>query len=64
MWTTRYILRDPDDVITEIKHYLEKYRISSIQLYDLTAITKKRWLVDFCNRLINESTVKNLQRID
>ena len=54
MWTTRYVLRDIDDTINEIKHYINEYKIKSIQLYDLTAITKKRWIVEFCNRLISE----------
>jgi len=55
MWTTRYVLRDIDDTINEIKHYINKYGIKSIQLYDLTAITKKKWIVEFCNRLIAEN---------
>ncbi len=54
MWTTRYVLRDLDDLIAEIKSYLERYDITALQFYDLTAITKKRWTVEFCNRLIAE----------
>ena len=54
MWTTRYILRDIEDVIAEIKHYMDAYDVTSIQLYDLTAITKRRWLVEFCNRVLEE----------
>lgn len=52
MWTTRYVLRDPDDVVAEIKHYRDRYQITAIQLYDLTAITKKWWAVEFLNKLI------------
>ena len=55
MYTTRYVLRELDDVIAEIKHYIKKYNIDSIQAYDLTAITKKSWIVAFCNRLIEEN---------
>ena len=55
MWTTRYVLRDVDDVICEIKTYIERYDITSVQLYDLTAITKKRWALDFCQRLLDEN---------
>lgn len=54
MWTTRYILRDIDDLISEIKYYQKKYDITALQFYDLTAITKKRWTVEFCNKLIDE----------
>ncbi len=54
MWTTRYILRDVEDAIEEIKFYISKYNITSIQLYDLTAITKKSWIMEFCHRLLDE----------
>jgi len=52
MWTTLYRLRDPDDVIAEIEHYRTRYAITSLQLYDLTAITKKSWTVEFANKLL------------
>jgi len=55
MWTTLYKLRDVDDVIAEIKHYVAKYGITAVQLYDLTAIVKKSWTVEFCKRLIAEN---------
>jgi radical SAM superfamily enzyme YgiQ (UPF0313 family) len=54
MWTTLYKLRDVDDVIAEIKHCQEKYHITAVQLYDLTAITKRSWTVEFCQRLLAE----------
>ena len=54
MWGIRYKLRDLDDIIDEIKHYIGKYNITSIQLYDLTAITKRNWTIRFCERLIAE----------
>lgn len=54
MYTSRYVLRDIEDVIAEIKSYITRYNIDSVQLYDLTAIIKKRWIVAFCNRLIEE----------
>lgn len=52
MWTTRYILRDPDDLLAEIESYVARYNITSLQFYDLTAITKKRWTVEFCRKLM------------
>ena len=54
MWTTRYILRNIDDLVAEIKSYIERYNITALQFYDLTAITKKRWTIEFCSRLIAE----------
>lgn len=54
MWTTRYSLRQVDDVIAEIKHYIQRYQITAVQLYDLTAITKRAWAIEFCNKLLAE----------
>lgn len=54
MWTTSYVLRDIDDIVAEIKHYIQKYNITSFQLYDLTAFTKKSWTLEFCKRLKQE----------
>lgn len=52
MWTTRYVLRDVDDLLAEIQSYVERYKITALQFYDLTAITKKRWTVEFCDKLV------------
>lgn len=54
MWTTRYVLRDPADCVAEIKSYIERYDITSLQFYDLTAVTKKAWIMDFCRLLIEQ----------
>ncbi len=51
MWTTRYVMRDVDDIVAEIKHYIAKYAITSIQLYDLTAFVRKDFTVAFCQKL-------------
>tara|TARA_B100000686_G_scaffold355077_1_gene469652 strand:- start:163 stop:1662 length:1500 start_codon:yes stop_codon:yes gene_type:complete len=52
MWTTRYYLRSVDDVINEIKYYIKQFQITGIQFYDLTAVVKKNWIVDFCQSLV------------
>ncbi len=52
MWTTRYVLRDPSDVLDEIEHYVAKYAITSVQFYDLTAIVKRDWIVKFCTEMM------------
>lgn len=59
MWTTRYILRDVNDVVQEAQNYVNRFGITSLQFYDLTAITKKSWIVDFCNKLLQEKIVLN-----
>jgi len=60
MWTTSsYRLRDVDNIISEVKTYIERYDITSIQLYDLTAIVKKDWIVEFCNRVLKKGIKLN-----
>ena len=51
MWTTRYVLRNIDDVIAEVKMYYEKYQVTSFHIYDLTAITKRSWFLALLQRL-------------
>ena len=51
MWTTRWIARDPDDLLDEMAHYQEVYGIENFDFYDLTAIVKKSWIVDFCRKI-------------
>ena len=55
MWTTLWNVRDPEDVYNEMKLYVEKYQITNFDFYDLTAIVKKKWIVDFCNLLIKNN---------
>ena len=60
MWTTgRYRIRNIDDVIKEVKYYIDRYSITAIQLYDLTAIVKKDWIIQFCKRVISEGIKLN-----
>ena len=57
MWTTRWIARKPDAVLQEMRGYMEKYGAVNFDFYDLTAIVKKSWIVDFCTRIV-ESGVR------
>jgi len=52
MWTTRYKMRDPVDVVDEIEHMIKTYNANSIEFFDLTAIVKKSWIQAFCAELI------------
>ncbi|MAF49186.1 MAG: radical SAM protein [Rhodospirillaceae bacterium] len=51
MWTTRWIARDADLLLDEIEAYQEKYGVENFDFYDLTAIVKKSWIVDFCRKI-------------
>jgi anaerobic magnesium-protoporphyrin IX monomethyl ester cyclase len=51
MWTTRWLARDVDDVLDELQHYQTVYGAENFDFYDLTAIVKKDWIVDFCTKV-------------
>jgi radical SAM superfamily enzyme YgiQ (UPF0313 family) len=54
MWTTKYVLRTPQDVVDEMKSYVERYRISNVNFCDLTVVIRREWTVEFCELLIRE----------
>lgn len=47
MWTTRWKARSPQMVFDEMVDYLETYNVVNFDLYDLTAIIKKDWIIEF-----------------
>lgn len=54
MWGRRWNTRAVEDVLAEMKHYIQKYRVDSFSFYDLTAIVRKDWLLRFIKGLIAE----------
>ena len=55
MWTTRYKTRDPQEVVDEIKFYVEQFGVDNVDFCDLTAIIKREWTIEFCNVLKEEN---------
>lgn len=51
MWTTRWIPRNPDRLLDELEHYQRRYTVTNFDFYDLTAIVKKSWIVEFCHKI-------------
>lgn len=51
MWTTRYVVREPEDIADEIAHYVHEYGVKNVNFHDLTAITKRKWTLRFCDAL-------------
>jgi radical SAM superfamily enzyme YgiQ (UPF0313 family) len=51
MWTTKYVVREPEDVVDEIVGYVEHYGISNVNFVDLTAATNRRWTLGLCDAL-------------
>ena len=52
MWTQRWIPRDPKLVLRELELWIDRYDVSHIEFYDLTAIVKRDWIVEFSRLLI------------
>ena len=53
MWTTRYYARDPQLVADEIEYYQKRYDITNVNFNDLTAVLTKKWIIEFCNVILD-----------
>ena len=52
MWGTRWVARDVADVVREIRHAVEHFRVEHVEFHDLTAIIDRRWILAFSEALI------------
>lgn len=52
MWTTRWIARSPKLVLDEIEDYVKRFGINNVDFYDLTAIVKRDWILEFSKGLV------------
>ena len=52
MWTTKWIPRDPVQVVDEIESYVQNYAANNFPMQDLTAIIRKDWVIAFCREII------------
>lgn len=55
MWGNKWLVREVEDVILEIKKYISAYSANHIDFCDLTAILREDWIKIFCRRLIEEN---------
>lgn len=51
MWTTRWLARDPNDLLDEIADLQRTYRAENFDFYDLTMIVKRQWIGNFCRAI-------------
>ena len=51
MWTTRWAARDPEAVLAEMERAIDRYGAQNFDFYDLTAIVRRGWILDFARRL-------------
>ena len=54
MWTQRWVVRTPRLVVDEMKLWMKEYQVTRFEFYDLTAIVRKQWILEFANLLIHE----------
>jgi len=54
MFGTRWLARDPRNVVDEMKHYCAKYGAQYFEFVDLTMIVRRDWILEFCRLLIEE----------
>ncbi len=52
MWGTRYFMRSPQDVVNEMEYFHETFDVRNFDFYDLTAIIKKPWIIEFAQEVI------------
>lgn len=52
MWGTRYFMRTPQDVVDEIEYFKNTFGALNFDFYDLTAIIRKKWIIDFAREVI------------
>ncbi len=53
MWTTRWIARNPTKVLDEMQLYQERYGATNFDFYDLTAIVKRSWIIEFTQMILD-----------
>jgi radical SAM superfamily enzyme YgiQ (UPF0313 family) len=51
MWGTLWRARPVDDVVDEIADYVERFGITNVDFFDLTAIVKRSWILEFSRKL-------------
>ena len=55
MWGTRYYMRSPQDVVDEMETFIRKFDIGNFDFYDLTAIIKREWILEFAQEVIKRN---------
>ncbi len=53
MWESKWYARPAEDVVDEIRSYVEKYGANHIDFVDLTLVINKKWMHRFCDLLID-----------
>lgn len=52
MWGRNYYMRSPKDFVDELEYLNKTYQVVNFDLFDLTAIIVKDWIIQTCNEII------------
>ncbi len=52
MWGTKYNLRKPEELVNEIEYVHNTYNIGNFDFFDLTAIIKREWIIEFAKEIL------------
>ncbi len=52
MWTTTYLTRDPRKILDEMEHYNKLYGVQNFGFCDLTMVTKRSWIIEYCKSIL------------
>ncbi|MBL7800014.1 MAG: radical SAM protein [Chitinophagales bacterium] len=55
MWGTTYAMRNIEDVVDEIQYMQRQYQIVNFDFFDLTAIVDKKWIIRFCETILERN---------
>ena len=61
MWGRKYEMRPPGDFVDELEHLHNTYGIDNFDLYDLTAIIKRDWILAMCKEILHRGLKINYQ---
>lgn len=53
MWESTWYARPPKEVVDEIESYVKNFGVEHIDFVDLTMVINKKWMKEFCQRLID-----------
>lgn len=54
MWGSKYRARNPEDVVAEMKSYVEKYQVTNFNFQDLTAFVNKKWVLKLSDEILKQ----------
>ena len=57
MYGRSYYTRDVKCIVDEIEFYIDKYKITCIDFFDLTIFINRQWTLDFCKELIKRNAI-------